>query len=74
MSQSPGQMRVDTSFNPSQLPEVDQVKGVTLTVIDNLQPYVDQGGNRGRLARIAQDKYEEACMFAVKALTAQPGM
>lgn len=45
-----------------------QVKQVTASMIDNLQDVVDTGDEAGRCARIAQQKYEEASMWAVKAL------
>lgn len=67
---STGMVRVSYGFNPEGSQEVEQMKGVSATLIDNLQTRVDMGGERGRLARIAQDKFEEACMFAVKAITA----
>ena len=50
--------------------EVIQVKTVTATLIDNLQACADLGGDAGRCARIAQDQFEQASMWATKALTA----
>jgi hypothetical protein len=64
-----GEHRVGIDFNPSGNPEVDQVKGVVAALIDNIQPIVDTGGAAGRCAAIAQTKYEEAAMWAVKAIT-----
>lgn len=63
-----GDKRVRSDFTAND--EVTQVKGVTAVIIDNLQPMVDKGGDAGRCAKIAQDRYEEACMWATKAMTA----
>ena len=63
-----GDYRVQTGFNPSGLHEVDQIKAVTASLINNINPYsYDENPEIRRWARIAQSKYEEACMFAVKA-------
>jgi len=64
-----GQYRVGASFNPSNNPEVDSAKFRTAELIDSLQPIVDTGGEAARCAAIAQTKYEEAAMWAVKAIT-----
>lgn len=68
-----GEERVGIAFNPSGNQEVDQVKGATAALIDNLQGIVDHGDEAGRCAALAQDRYEAACMWAVKAIT-KPGV
>ena len=68
-NQSKGEYRVGKTFNPSGMPEVDSIKITTSNLIDGLQPYVDQGDEAGRCAAIAQTKFEEAAMWAVKAVT-----
>ena len=64
-----GSERVGVTYNPSGSSKVDEVKAVTATLIDSMQPLVDLGGGAGRCAAIAQTKYEEAGMWAVKAIT-----
>ena len=66
---STGQERVGISFNPSGKPEVDSVKDMSAKIIDMLQPLVDHGGEAGRCAAVAQTRYEDAAMWAVKAIT-----
>jgi len=67
-----GEERVAVNFNPSEIPEITQIKGVTASLIDSLE-FLKQSGSPdvsaevNRCAAIAQTKYEEACMFAVKA-------
>ena len=64
-----GELRVGLNFNPAAIPEIDQLKGSTAAIIDILDQL--DGRDRPELARcvaLAQTKYEEACMFAVKAL------
>ena len=75
-----GQKRVRADFNPSKFPDVDTVKNKTAALIDFLagQQFTSvfhegnpkQDGEKIRLASKAIDLYEEACMWAVKALTA----
>lgn len=64
-----GELFCNIGFNPSGDAAVDQLKGATAAIIDNLDRLADQGTEAGRCAKIAQQKYEEACMYAVKALT-----
>lgn len=67
-----GEQMVNMGFNPSENMEVDQIKGATASLIDHLELGVVQHGpttEAGRCAKIAQQKYEEACMYAVKAFT-----
>lgn len=63
-----GQYRVGSDFNPSGNSEIEQIKGVTATLIDNLEWHKDRSPEIDRLIALAQTKYEEACMFAVKAV------
>jgi hypothetical protein len=67
---SKGDRRVGLKFNPLGLDEVSQIKGVTATIIDNLEDFQTTDPEIKRWVALAQTKYEEACMFAVKALTA----
>lgn len=64
-----GANRVGMSFNPSGNAEVDEVKSTVASLIDGMQDIVDLGGEAGRCAAIAQTKFEEAAMWAVKAIT-----
>jgi len=61
-----GDDRVGIGFNPSTIPEVDQIKGVTASLIDMLDMLSSQDPEVLRCKEIAQAKYEEACMWAVK--------
>jgi len=47
--------------------EVGQIRGVIATVIDNLDHLDHKTPYVARLVALAQTKFEEACMFAVKA-------
>lgn len=68
--QSFGSYRVGVSFNPSSNPEVDQVKQATAHLIDNLEAFKASAfPEAARCAALAQTAYEEACMWAVKAIT-----
>lgn len=64
-----GEYRVGTSFNPGGSSQVDGVKQITAGLIDEMQPIVDLGGEAGRCAALAQTAYEQAAMWAVKAIT-----
>lgn len=84
--QTLGERRVRTSFNPSNNSSVDVVKQNTAELINILEahrsdevsktygetPEVKQSvsGEKLRLIALAQTAYEEAAMWAVKALTA----
>lgn len=67
-----GDYRVGVEFNPSGSAHVDTVKRMTAVLIDGLQLLVDEGDEAGRCAAIAQTKFEEAAMWAVKAITKPP--
>lgn len=64
-----GEYRIGVHFNPSKDPEVKSVKQVTAALIDHMQEIVEQGGEAARCASLAQTAYEEAAMWAVKAIT-----
>lgn len=73
-SQTLGELRVRTSFNPSNDSAIDRIKQQTARIID----YLDEMSNgtekeiaaeQRRLIEKAQDAYEEAAMWAVKAAT-----
>lgn len=71
--QTEGEYRVGVSFNPSRIQRVDEVKKMTAELIDymlTLSPHRDLAG--AREAAIAATAYEDACMWAVKAITKQP--
>lgn len=67
MSQpSIGAQRVRVGFNPSDNPTVDEIKLMTATLIDLCEA---AKAKDARLAALAQTAYEEAAMWAVKAVT-----
>ncbi|AQS46537.1 hypothetical protein BMG03_01020 [Thioclava nitratireducens] len=72
--QSKGQYRVGISFNPSSDTTVDLIKGIAAELIDLIEQIPSdhetaQGNEAGRLKALAQNKVEEAAMWAVKAQT-----
>lgn len=72
MEMSKGEYRVGATFNPSGNPEVNRVKALAAELISRLQLIVNNGDEAARCAAIAQTKFEEAAMWAVKALTKLP--
>lgn len=70
-----GTERVGANFNPSGLGVVDQIKTKTAELIDLLNDLnydadsEDMMYEKDRLVDIAMERYEEACMWAVKAVT-----
>ena len=64
-----GEYRIGVNFNPGGHKQVDDVKHITANLLDTLQPIVDLGGEAGRCAALAQTQYEQATMWAVKAIT-----
>lgn len=64
-----GEYRVGVTFNPGNNDRVSDIKNISAGLIDEVQDLVDLGGEAGRCAAIAQTKYEEAAMWAVKAVT-----
>lgn len=71
--QSFGEQLVRTEFNPSGSPGVDFVKHEIAACIDKVRqvkpPRSDAASAGTRAASIAITKLEEACMWAVKAIT-----
>ena len=63
--QTEGEYLVGRSFNPDKNGDVDELKGMTATIID----YVQEVCGDVRTMDIAIRKYEEACMWAVKSVT-----
>lgn len=64
--QTLGEFRVRTTFNPSNVSEIDQIKQKTAELID----LISKVGKDNRLTALAQTAYEEAAMWAVKSATA----
>lgn len=74
-SLSVGEMRVRTSFNPSENGTVDQIKQKTAELINLCEELKGDGssvisGETMRLISLAQTSFEEAAMWGVKAATA----
>lgn len=71
MEKTIGQQRVRVDFNPSEKGDVYHVKIKTAELITLLRDLttLDMSGEQVRLFRKAQDEYESAAMWAVKALT-----
>ena len=68
--ESRGVLRVRMEFAESPFEEtVMAYKERTAEMIDGLEKMVQQGGEAQRCAELAQDRFEEACMWATKALT-----
>lgn len=66
-SQTIGELRVRTKFNPSADGVVDKIKQKSAELINLCETLKEKDG---RLASLAQTSYEEAAMWAVKAATA----
>jgi hypothetical protein len=64
-----GTDRVRASFNPSSSLSVDNIKSKSAELIDYCEGFKGRDPERDRLAALAQTAYEEAAMWAVKALT-----
>ena len=79
MSKTIGERRVRTEFNPSADGRVDEIKQKSAELInlcEDIKNYDSKGheneeirGEEARLVALAQTKYEEAAMYAVKAAT-----
>ena len=61
---------VRMGFNPSALPRVDAIKGLTAAIVSECEKIRDDGGPGAREASIAISQLQGACMFAVAAATA----
>lgn len=76
MGKTLGQIRVETESDITKADDISLIKQQTANLIDMLEDLrkdnramIDQ--EKQRLISIAQSKYEEAAMFAVKALTTE---
>lgn len=68
-----GERRVRVVFNPRGDGNVNEIKAATAVLIDMLEemkPEGDEEPEVRRLIELAQTAYEEAAMWAVKAVTA----
>jgi hypothetical protein len=65
-----GEKRVRVEFNPSKQGNVDQLKQKSAELIDLVEQLRGADQEQNRLIALAQTKYEEAAMYAVKAATA----
>ena len=68
-----GAERVRLTFNPSNNPEVQDIKARTASLIDacdEIAVIKNGNGEAMRLIALAKTAYEEAAMWAVKAATA----
>lgn len=63
-----GAERVRLDFNPSSKSEVDDIKRQCADLIDRCDQF-KKSGEQARCAAIAQTYFEEAAMWAVKAIT-----
>ncbi len=70
--QTIGEHAVGVSFNPSGNAQVDDVKRRCAELIDLLEAAASSNPLDPRCAAIAQTCFEEAAMWAVKAITKQP--
>ena len=66
-SQTVGEQRVRTTFNPSASSDVEIIKNKSAELIDLCESMKSKDP---RLASLAQTSFEEAVMWAVKAATA----
>ena len=64
-----GEERVRTYFNPHESPAISQIKEKTAAVMDLLQKLHEKHDCDPRLVALAQTSYEQAAMWAVKAVT-----
>lgn len=71
--QTVGEYRVGVSFNPSNNSAVDEIKRKTAELIDLMMALTrNRDAASAREAAIAATAYEDAAMWAVKAVTRQP--
>ncbi|WP_076752755.1 Acb2/Tad1 domain-containing protein [Elizabethkingia anophelis] len=76
MEKTLGQIRVGTKADITKADDISLIKQQTAHLIDMLEDQRLDGSlpavsEKQRLISIAQSKYEEAAMFAVKALTTE---
>ncbi len=68
-----GEYRVGISFNPSNNAEVDKIKRAAAVCIDLCHTETDTGDPEvKRLLALAMTHFEDAAMWAVKAVTKTP--
>lgn len=68
-----GEWRVGVSFNPSQNPQVDAIKQRAAALIDEMNEIASDRNHPGaRSASQAMTAFEDAAMYAVKAITKPP--
>lgn len=68
--QTEGEWRVGIDFNPSGVEAVDEIKKTTASLIDMMEEIASNRVDPGaRCAALAMTAYEEAAMWAVKAIT-----
>lgn len=65
-----GERRVRVDFNPSAESAVDIIKNKTAELINLVNDCPAEDGEVKRLVSLAMTSYEEAAMWAVKAVTA----
>jgi hypothetical protein len=65
-----GEKLVRVSFNPSANPDVEDIKKRAADCIDWCEPDQTDSAEVKRLCALAQTAFEEAAMWAVKAVTA----
>lgn len=70
-TETTGELRVRTKFNPTADGKIDQIKQKTAELINLVEGLTTETGpsERNRLIAIAMTSYEEAAMWAVKAIT-----
>ena len=68
-AQSLGEFRTRVGFNPSNTDSITRTKQKVADLIDGCLTGESDDPELKRLFSIAQTKYEEACMFHIKALT-----
>ena len=64
-----GEKRVRIEFNPSKIDTVDQIKQKSAELINLVEELKSADQEVNRLVALAQTRYEEAAMYAVKAAT-----
>lgn len=69
-----GEYRVGITFNPGNNPAVDEIKRLTANLINVCHSHADKVDDPevGRLLSLAMTHYEDAAMWAVKAVTKPP--
>jgi len=65
-----GELRVNSTFNPTENESVASIKAKCADIIDTIQALkaTKHSDEQIRLLNLAQDEIEVGCMFAVKAI------